>query len=180
LTAKRIQLIRQIVPNSKSVAILINPNNPDARAQSENATQAADSIGERIQIVKAGTQEEINHAFSELSQQTASCLVVANDAFFTSTSQQIASAASKFHVPAVYPFREFAAAGGLLSYATKLADAYHDAGSYAARILKGAKPTDLPVLQPTKFDLVINQRTAKALGLTIPPDLLALADEVIE
>ncbi len=180
LTAKRIQLIRRIVPNSTTVTILVNPNNPDAQAQAENAKQAADAIGERIQIVSASTGEEIDRAIAELSHQPASCLVVANDAFFTSKAQQMAASAAKYHVPAVYPFREFAAAGGLASYATKLVDAYREAGSYAARILKGANPADLPVLQPTKLELVINQKAANELGLKVPTDLLALADEVME
>ena len=180
LTAKRIELIHEVAPNARTVVMLVNPNSADAQAQSENAEEAAHAIGEQIQIIKAGTEDAINSALEALARQPATCLIVANDAFFSSRAQQIATLATHFRLPAVYPFREFAAAGGLLSYATKLAKAYGDAGSYVARILKGAKAADLPVLQPTKFELVINLKTAKALGLVVPPSLLATADEVIE
>jgi putative ABC transport system substrate-binding protein len=180
LTAKRIQLIRQLAPKTKKVAVLVNPNSPDAQALSDNAEQAAREIGEQINIIKAGTEQEINLATETLAREPDTGLVVTNDAFFTSQAQQIAAAAARFKLPTMYPYGVFATSGGLMSYGTKLTDAFENAGSYAAQILKGARPADLPVIQPTKFEFTINLKTAKALGLTVPANVLALADEVIE
>ena len=162
------------------IALLVNPNNPTTERVVRDVQEAARAKGVQLQVLKAGSESEIDAAFASLVQLHAAALVVAGDAFFTSRRDQLAALALRLAVPAIYPAREFTVAGGLISYGTSLAGVWRQAGIYAGRILKGAKPADLPVQQPTTFELVVNLTTAKALGLTVPPSILSRADEVIE
>jgi ABC-type uncharacterized transport system substrate-binding protein len=180
LGAKRLGLLRELVPAAAAIAVLLNPTSPAARKQSRDIEAAARAIGERILLLNAGNDRELESAFANLKQRQAGGLVVMPDPFFTTRREQLVGFASRHTVPAVYESREYAEAGGLMSYGTRYADTYRQAGVYTGRILKGVKPADLPVLQPTTFELVINLKTAKALGLEVPPTLLARADEVIE
>jgi putative ABC transport system substrate-binding protein len=180
LAGKRLELLREIVPGSGLVAALINPVSPDSGPDTKEVETAAAETGQRLRFLRASTEQEISSAFAALAETRASGLLVLNDPFFTNRRDQIVALASRLTLPAIYPFREFVAAGGLMSYGVSLDDSYRQAGVYAARILKGAKPADLPVLQPTKFELIINLKTAKALGLAIPSAVLLRADEVIE
>jgi ABC-type uncharacterized transport system substrate-binding protein len=180
LVAKRLGLLHDLIPTAKIVGLLVNPKDPRAAAQSKDIQEAAQAVGLQIQVLNAGTQDEIDTAFAGLVQLGAGALVVGTGELFYTRAEQLAALAARHRMPAIYQLRLFAAAGGLLSYGASLTDAYHLAGSYTGRILKGAKPADLPVVRPTKFELVINLKTANALGLAIPPGLLAIADEVIE
>ena len=180
LTPKRFELLSELVPHAKIVALLVNPNNVNTESIIGDMQEAARAKGLRLAILKAGTESEIDDAFATLVELHAGGLVVAGDPFFFSRREQLLALASRHAVPANYMWREFPAAGGLISYGTKVTEAFRQAGSYAGRILKGAKPADLPVQQTTIFDLVVNLRTAKALGLTVPPSILARATEVIE
>jgi putative tryptophan/tyrosine transport system substrate-binding protein len=180
LEAKRVGLLNEIVPESGSIGVLVNPGYPDANRELREAEEAAATIHRQAIAVRATTDAEIDSAFATLVQQGASALLVTSDALFVGRRAQLVALAARYKLPAIYVQREFAEAGGLVSYATDFADGYRQIGSYVGKILKGAKPGDLPVLQPTKFELVINLKTAKALGLTIPHNLLVLADEVIE
>ena len=162
------------------IALLVNPNNRAHEGLAKDAQEAARTKGVQLPILKAGTESEIDAAFVTLVQRQAGGLVVGTDALFGSWHEQLVALASRNAVPAIYWRREFAAAGGLISYGTSFSPVYRQAGIYAGRILKGAKPADLPVQQPTTFELVVNLNTAKALGLTVPPSILARADEVIE
>ena len=180
LEAKRIGLLLELVPKADPIAVLINPDWPAAAAQLKDAQAAAASIGVRLVVLNASTESEFMPAFATLVQQRAGALTISADPFFNSRRNQLVALAARHRVPTIYEFREFAAAGGLMSYGTSLADAYHQVGTYAARILKGAKPAELPVVQSTRFEFVINLNTAKALGLEVPPGLSARADEVIE
>jgi ABC-type uncharacterized transport system substrate-binding protein len=172
--------VRELVPNALAIAALMNPNYPDIEVQSQEVQKAARSLGLQLHILNAGTEREIDTAFSALVQQRAGALVVAADPFFFSRREQLVALAARHAVPAIYEWRDFAALGGLMSYGTDLADAWRQAGTYAGKILKGANPADLPVQQSVKVELVINLKTAKALGLTFPLSLLGRADEVIE
>jgi len=161
------------------IGVLVNPNyDPDAQVR--DVQVAADTIGLQVKVLPASSVEEIDKAFAAASQQVVAALFVANDPYLDSHRDQIIALAARAAIPAMYYTRAYTAAGGLISYGANIADAYRQAGIYTGKILKGAKPAELPVLQPTKFDLVINLKTAKALGLEIPDKLLALADEVIE
>jgi putative tryptophan/tyrosine transport system substrate-binding protein len=178
LGAKRLELLRELVPKASIIAVLMNPRNPADNLRGEQA--AARSIGQRILVLDAGTVAEIEHAFASMVRQQANALLVSADALYTAQRDLVVTLASRYRLPAIYAWREFAEAGGLMSYGTSLNHGYQQMGAYVGRILKGEKPADLPVMQPTKFELAINLKTARALGLTIPDKLLALADEVIE
>ena len=180
LEAKRVGLLGELVPNAAVIAALINPNYAQAQAQEAEVQEAARRIGRRMVVVSASSERDFDPAFATFKQEKADALVVAADPFFNASRTLLVALAARHGLPAVYEFREFAAAGGLMSYGTSLVGAYRQYGVYAAQILKGARPADLPVLQPTTFELVINLKTARALPLTVPPSLLALADEVIE
>jgi putative ABC transport system substrate-binding protein len=179
LVPKRLELLSHLVPKAAAIRALVNPHYPEADLQMRELQEAAGAIKRPIQVVKAGSPSEIEAAFATHARQRTDALLVANDPFFESRRDQIAALAARYAVPAIYSGREYVAAGGLLSYGPDLADAARQVGRYTGRILQGAKPADLPVLQPTKFELVINLKTAKALGLTIPQSLLGRADEVI-
>ena len=180
LEAKRQGLLRELLPQARAIAALVDPNAPDSATQLKNVQDAARTFDREIQIVQASTASQLDNGFAILASQRADALIVVPTPFFTRQRTRIAELAARNRLPAIYGLREYAAAGGLMSYGASLTDAFQQAGGYAGRILKGEKPADLPVLQPTKFDLVINLTTAKALGLEIPAKLLALADEVIE
>jgi putative tryptophan/tyrosine transport system substrate-binding protein len=180
LTAKRLELVRELVPSGVTIAILVNRNSPEAEPQLRDLQVAASAVGRQIRILNAGTEREIDAAFDTLVRSRDGALLVTNDALFDSSREQIVALAASHAVPAVYDRRAYATVGGLMSYGTHYLDAHRRLGIYATKILNGAKPTGLPVEQSTKFELVINLKTAKALGLDVPPQLLALADEVIE
>ena len=180
LVPKRLELLSELVPGASMIALLVNPNNPHAAGIIRAAQEAARVRGVQLLILKGGTENEIDAAFDALLQKQAGALLVGNDSFFFARTDQFVASASRHAVPAIYPQREFVAAGGLISYGTSVPAAYRQAGIYAGRILKGEKPHDLPVQQPTEFELIVNLKTARALGLTVPPSILARADEVIE
>jgi putative ABC transport system substrate-binding protein len=180
LTAKQLELLHQIVPNAATVGFLVNPDAADAELQTGNAQAAARELGQRLQVVQARSESDLDAAFATLVQQHAGALLVGPDPFLFSERDRVADLAARDAIPAMSFEREFAVAGGLASYGASLAEANRQAGRYVGLILKGAKPADLPVIQPTKFDLVINLKAAKALGLAIPPRLFAIIDEVIE
>ncbi len=180
LTAKRLELLREIKPGAGLIAVLLNPRNPYAQAVEKEARAAADALGQTILLQSASTPTEIDQAFSKLVEHRTGALLIAVDAFFIRQSAKLAALAQRHSIPAVHAVREFPLENGLMSYGPNLADEWRKVGVYTGRILKGEKPADLPVAQPTKFELVINLKIAKAFGLTVPPTLLALADEVIE
>ena len=180
VTGKRLQLLRQIVPGASVIGVLVNPNNPNVEFRVRDLDEAARSMGQPIQIIEANTESNLDAIFAAHVQPHAGALLVVDDPLLGGRSEQLLALAARYAVPTVYPDRDFVAAGGLMSYGIRLADAYYQVGVYAGRILRGAKPADLPVVQPAKFELVINLKTAKALGLTIPETLLATADEVIQ
>jgi putative ABC transport system substrate-binding protein len=180
LDAKRIEFLSELVPQAKVMALLMNPNNGTAASIIGDAQQAARAKGLQIPILKASTESEIDAAFATLVQTQAGALVVAADPFIDGRREQLVALAARHAVPAIYAWREFVAFGGLISYGPSIAAAYRQLGTYAGRVLKGARPADLPVQEPTRFELVINLKTAKALGLTVPQAILARADEVIE
>jgi putative tryptophan/tyrosine transport system substrate-binding protein len=180
LDPKRLELLHELTPPGGPVGALLNPSRPDVQLQLEGIKTAAQSVGRQLVLAYASTVQQIDAAFAEFAERSIAGLLVGADAFFTSRRTQIIVLASRNGWPAIYQWREFADAGGLASFGPSLFDSYRQAGVFAARILKGEKPADLPVQQPTKFEFVINLRTAKALGLQISPTLLARADEVIE
>jgi putative ABC transport system substrate-binding protein len=172
-------MMRELVPRSV-IAALVDPNFPEAVVELRDVEEAGRTIGQKIVPVNAGSEREFDTAFASIVQAGAGALVVIGSPFFTSKSQTLVALSARHAIPTIYDIRDYVAAGGLISYSTSFTDAYRQAGVYAGRILKGAKPSELPVLQPTKFELVINLKTAKVFGLQIPDRLLALADEVIE
>jgi putative ABC transport system substrate-binding protein len=178
--AKRLQLLLQLVPTSTVLGALVNPSRPDVETQIKSVQAAARSLGLRMVLLNAGNERELDSAFAKLVQQQVRGLLIGADPFFNSRRRQILALAAHHTLPTIYAQREFADDGGLISYGSRLADGYHQAGIYAGRILNGANPAELPVVQPTKFDLIINLKTAKPLDLEVPPTLLATADEVIE
>jgi putative tryptophan/tyrosine transport system substrate-binding protein len=180
LVTKHLGLLHQIVPEAQIIAMLVNPNNPRTETIPGRAQAAASDLGCNLSVLTAGSEGDFDTAFARLVEQHAGALLVGPDPFLYRQRERIVALAAQHAVPALYVRREFATAGGLISYGTSLADTYRQVGLYAGRILDGAKPADLPVVQPTKFELVINLKTAKALGLAIPPGVLAIADEVIE
>ena len=180
LTSKRLELLRQLIPTASRLAVLVNPAYPVSKPTIRDVTVAAPAMGFQIRVFQASTVGEIDAAFATLVGQKYDALFVGGDPFYTSVRGQLVELTARYAIPATFATREFAQAGGLMSYGAKIADAWHQVGAYAGKILKGAKPSDLPVVQPTKFDFVINLKTAKALGLAAPPTLLATADEVIE
>jgi len=183
IAPKRFEMPHELVPTTTIMAVLINPINNPAVVETTlvHAQTAARILGlQKIHVLQASTEDDLDNAFSSLIQLRIGGLVISPDTFFSSRSTQLAALASRHAVPTISPYREFVAAGGLMSYAANLTDAYRLVGLYTGRILKGEKPADLPVLQPTKFELVINSKSARALGIEVPPTLLARADEVIE
>ena len=180
VTAKRLELLRELLPTESTIAVLLNPTDPNNEAALREVQEAARAIGQAIHVVNAGSERDFNAAFAEIVQHQASALFVIADPLYTSKRARLVALAAQNAIPASYAFRDFPLAGGLMSYGADLLDVHRQAGVYTGRILRGAKPADLPVLQPTKFNLVINRKTANSLGLEIPSKILALADEVIE
>lgn len=180
LTEKRVALLSQIAPQASTIGMLVNPSNPDAAIEARDAQIAVQALGRKLVVVKASTDNDFEPAFDTLTAQNSSAFTMGGDPFFTSRRAQIVALTASHKLPAMYPQRTFVAAGGLMSYSTSFTEAYRQWGIYIGRVLKGAKPADLPVIQPTKFEFVINLKTAKVLGLDVPPSLLALADDVIE
>ena len=180
LEGKRLGLMREMVPAAELIGVLLNPSNANFQTQLTDIAEAARKLGLQIRVLNASNERDIHAAFRTLSQLRAGALLVGSDAFFNDRREQLVTLATHYDIPTIYEEREFTKLGGLMSYGTNLADAYHQVGLYAGRILKGEKPADLPVMQAIKFEFVINLKTAKALGIDVPPGLSARADEVIE
>jgi putative tryptophan/tyrosine transport system substrate-binding protein len=180
LEGKRLALLHGLVPAAALIAVLLNSTNANFQTQLRGVQDAARTLGQQVSILSASTAHDIDVAFATVTKSGAGALLVGSDPFFNSERDQIIALAARHTIPAIFEGREFATAGGLASYGTSLADAYREAGIYAGRILKGEKPADLPIVQPTKFEFVINLKTAKALGLDVPPGLASSADEIIE
>ena len=180
LASKRLELLRELVPNLHTIGVLTNPNNPSAELETKEVLAAANSVGQRVQILAATTETGITSAFEELAKQPGSALLVNTDPYFLSHREQIVVLENRHRLPTVHTIREWTVAGGLMSYGIKIADGYRQVAVYAGQIVKGANPADMPVLQPTRFEAVINLRTAKVLDLNIPQSMLLRADEVID
>jgi putative ABC transport system substrate-binding protein len=180
LDAKRLGLLRELLPAATLVAVLLNPNSPNFNVQVEYLQQAGRAVGQQIEVLRAISEREIDQAFATMASMRAGALLVGSDPFFNGRREQIVALAARYGIPAIYEWREFAQAGGLMSYGTSLPDAYRQVGVYTGRVLKGERPADLPVMQSTKFEFTLNLKTAKTLGLVIPADVLSIADEVIE
>jgi ABC-type uncharacterized transport system substrate-binding protein len=180
LLSKQLELLRDVLPRATLIGVLVNPTSPAAEPQTREAQVAARALGQQVLILNASSEHDFEAAFETLAQQRAGALLIAGNALFNGQRDLLVAAAARHAVPAIYFAREFAAAGGLMSYASSITNEYRQAGIYTGRILKGAKPADLPVQAPTKYELAINLKTAKALGLAVPATLLARADEVIE
>jgi putative tryptophan/tyrosine transport system substrate-binding protein len=180
LEAKRLGLVRELVPQAALIGFLLNPRSPDSAGQLKAFQEAARAVGQQIFVVEVSSDGEFDAAFAALVQRQVGALISAADIFFTARRERILALAARYAIPTIYELREYAVAGGLASYGTSLLDGYYQNGVYVGRILKGAKASDLPVLQSTKFEFVINLQTARALGIEVPPGLLSIADEVIE
>jgi putative tryptophan/tyrosine transport system substrate-binding protein len=180
LAAKRLGLLRDLVPAAEMIALLVDQNSSQGQKQKHDAEAAARAVGQRLVILNGGTDEEIDASFASLAQQKVGALLIGSGPFFDPRREQLIALSARYAVPAIYQYREFVLLGGLISYGASITDMYRQVGAYVGRVLKGDKPADLPVVQPTKFELVINLKTAKALGLNIPSGVLAIADEVIE
>ena len=180
LTTKRLEILSELVPSATMIAVLLNPNNPDAEIQAKELEVAGLGLKQKIRVFHAASERAIDNAFVSIVKTGANALLVGADPFFTSRRNQLVALAARHAIPASYSFSEFAAAGGLISYGASIPDKHRQAGVYAGRILKGAKPADLPVMQPTKFELIVNRMAAKALGIKIPNSILLRADRVIE
>jgi putative tryptophan/tyrosine transport system substrate-binding protein len=180
LFGKRLQLLHETVPKTAVVAFLVNPDNPNSKPDTLDAQTAADALGRELRVVMARNENEFDQAFAPFLEYRVGALLVGADSVFVNRREALVTLAARYAVPAMYERREFPASGGLMSYGVSFVDAWRHCGVYAGRILRGERPGDLPVLQPTKFDFVINLKTAKALGLVIPPGVLAIADEVID
>jgi putative tryptophan/tyrosine transport system substrate-binding protein len=180
LEGKKLELLRELVPMAAVIGFLVNPNNPRADVDTADMQAAARALGKLLLILKADGEHDFDAVFTNLAQQRVDALVVHTEPFFLSRRDHLVELAARYSIPTIYGLREFAAAGGLISYGTKLSNSYRQVGIYTGKILKGEKPADLPVMQPTKFEFVINLKAAKALGLTVPTSLLVRADEVIE
>jgi putative ABC transport system substrate-binding protein len=173
-------MLHELVPTVRTIGLLVNTTNPNAETQSRELQVAAQDLGLQLHVLHANSESDFDKAFAAMAQLRVGALVIGTDGFLNSRSEQLATLAMRHAMPAIFQYREFTAAGGLMSYGTSLTDTYRQLGVYVGRILKGEKPADLPVQQATKVELIINLRTANALGLTVPPTLLARADEVIE
>jgi putative ABC transport system substrate-binding protein len=180
LTAKRFEFLLEIVPKAAVIALLVNPTSPNAQYETKEILAAAEVLGRKVRVLTASTEGQIDAAFAALVQEGVRALLLGNDAFFALHRSQLAGLAIRNAIPAIYPLRFYALAGGLMSYGTDNNTSHRQMGAYVGRVLKGEKPGDLPVQLPTKFELVINLRTAKTIGFDLPPNLLAQADEVIE
>jgi putative tryptophan/tyrosine transport system substrate-binding protein len=180
LAPKRLELLHELVPAPAAIAMLVNPTSPYVDSETKDVMASARALGRHIQVLNASTGSEIDVAFTSLVQQGVRALLVSGDPFFDSQRDRLIVLAAHHSIPAIYQWREFPMIGGLMSYGTSILDAYRQSGIYVGKVLKGAKPADLPVMQPTKFEFVINLRTSKALRIEIPPKLLTFADEVIE
>jgi putative ABC transport system substrate-binding protein len=180
LIIKRLEIIRELIPNSAVIAVMLNPENPNVGSRVADIQSAARTIGQSIQIVYASSDEEFETTFARLAMDRIGALVIQNDDLFNNRHAQLAALSVQYAIPSIMEVREFVTAGGLMGYGPDLKEAWRQVGIYAGRILKGEMPADLPVVRPTKFEFVINLKTAKALGLNLPPTLLAIADEVIE
>jgi putative ABC transport system substrate-binding protein len=175
-----LELLHELLPKSKLVGVLLNPRHPGAETDTNEVNDAARALGRRLLMQNAGTDRDLEAAFAVFAQEQVGGLIVLSDPYLLGRSEQILGLAARHTLAAIYPVRDFPLAGGLMSYGSSLTDAYREAGIYAGKILNGAKPGDLPVMQSTKYELVINLKTAKTLGITVPPSLLARANEVIE
>jgi putative tryptophan/tyrosine transport system substrate-binding protein len=180
LAAKRLGLLRDLVPAAEVIALLVDQNSSQGQKQKQDVEAAAHAVGQRLVILNGGTDGEIDASFASLAQQKVGALLIGSGPFFDPRREQLIALSARYAVPAIYQYREFVLSGGLMSYGASITDMYRQVGAYVGRVLKGDKPADLPVVQPTKFEFVINLKTAKALGLTIPSGVLAIADEVIE
>jgi ABC-type uncharacterized transport system substrate-binding protein len=173
-------LLHDLVPKATDVALLVNPTSPDADAQSRDLQTAGSAVGMQVWVLRASNDSDIDTAFAAMLERSANALVVQADPFFTSRRDRLVTLANRYAIPAMYPFREFATVGGLITYGADIAEVFQEIGVYTGRILNGQRPADLPVLQPAKFDLVINLKTAKALGITVPLTLQVAANDVVE
>jgi putative ABC transport system substrate-binding protein len=180
LEPKKLELMHEMVPKAAAIAILVNPNNPNTGSIVKMVKEAGDVLGRSLVVVTASTDREFESAYASIVERPASGLIVAADPFFNSRREQIVALSARHTIPAIYEWREFADLGGLMSYGSSITDAFRQVGIYTGRILKGEKPADLPVQQPAKFELVVNLKTAKTLGLNVPTAILLRADEVIE